>query len=227
MAPISLQQAYAALQNLLKDITDVPQATFVQWCEFVNEYTYRYLAGVDPERFIVETTLSVVGGTPTYALNANFHDMQTWDTGFFMTDSEGNNTGVRLPLTSPGTGSNVALGPGGPFAGYYIQGTNFVFTPTPTQSYTLIQRYIPTITVLDNINQYFTLDGTATGFPIIPYEYLQYVVRALAAQYMIWDEDVSSESFADQRYVRAMDELCENIRRQPQPVPLLDFSSIY
>lgn len=231
MAPISLQQAFTGLQNLLKDISDVPQATFVQWCEFVQEFTYRYLVGIDPERFIVQTNLSIVNGTASYALPVDFHDMQSWDTGLFMTDSQGNNTGVRLPLTSPGSGGgtngNLGLYQGGAFAGYFINGDNLVITPTPTQSLTLIHRYVPTITVLDNINQFFTLDGTVAGFPIIPYEYLQYLVRALAAQYMIWDEDVNGEGFADQRYVRALDEMCENIRRQPQAVPVLDFSSMY
>lgn len=232
-APISLVTAFTGLQNLLKDISDVPQATFVQWCEFIQEFTYRYLVGVDPERFIKEIPFTVLNGVDTYSINVDFHDMQTWDTGFFITDGNGQNTGMRLPLTSPGNGNTLAVNSlGGNFLGfvsegYYINGNNFVFTPLPTKNFLLIERYIPNVTPLDSITQYFTLDGTSTGFPIIPYEYLQYLIRALAGQYMIWDEEVGAESYADARYVRALDELCENIRRQPQTVPMLDFSQIY
>ncbi len=234
MAPISLQQGFTGLQNLLKDIADVPQPTFVQWCEFINEFVYRYLLGVDAERFTKETVLNIAGGQAIYPINTDFHDMQTWDTGFYITDGNGNNTGVRLPLTSPGSptlGNStnigyVGIGQNG-LTGYYITGTNFVFTPTPVSNFVLIERYIPNITPLDSIGQYFTVDGTSTGFPIVPYEYLQYIVRALAAQYAIWDEEIGAESYADARFVRVLNELCENIRRQPQAVPLLDFSQIY
>lgn len=234
MAPISLQQAFQALQNLLKDISDVPQGTFVQWCEFINEFVYRFLVGVDPERFIKEVFLNVVAGQVAYPLQTDFHDMQTWDTGFFITDGNLQNTGVRLALTTPGTSSGNNSSNTTPFGmgqngltGYYINGNNFIFTPLPVQGSVLIQRYIPTITPLASINQYFTMDGTITGFPIVPYEYLQYILRALAAQYAVWDEEIGAESYADARFVRTLDELCENIRRQPQAMPQLDFSQIY
>ncbi len=231
MAPISLQTAFTSLQNLLKDISDVPQSTFVQWCEFIQEFTYRYLTGVDPERFIKEIAFPITAGVQIYPIQSDFRDMQTWNTGFYMTDDQGVNTGIRLPLTTPGSGgsSNGGLGLwwGGAFAGYYLNGSNYVFTPNPTKNLILIQRYTPVVTPLVSINQYFTTDGTITGFPVIPGEYIQYLVKALAVQYMVWDEEVGAESYSDARFTRTLDELCENIRRQPQAMPMLDFSGIY
>lgn len=231
MAPISLQQGLTILTEDLKDISDVPQATFVRWCQYINAFVYRYLIGIDPERFIKEVVFPISSGVQVYPVQSDFHDMQSWDTGFFMTDDQGVNTGIRLPLTTPGSGgsSNGGLGLwwGGAFAGYYINGNNFVFTPNPTKNLVLIQRYIPDITPLISIGQYFTSDGTVTGFPIIPYEYLEYLLRALEVKYMTWDEEVGAESYADARFTRELDALCENIRRQPQAMPMLDFSGIY
>lgn len=231
MDPISLQEAFQVLLEDLKDISDVPQATFVRWCQYINQFVYRYLLGVDPERFIKEISFPITSGVQIYPVQSDFRDMQTWDTGFFMTNDQGVNTGIRLPLTTPGSGANLngglGLWWGGAFAGYYINGTNYVFVPNPTKNLTLIQRYSPKITKLNAISQYFTTDGTITGFPIIPYEYLEYILRALEVKYMIWDEDVNAEGFSDQRFMRCLDELCENIRRQPQAIPMIDFSNIY
>lgn len=234
MQPISLQQAFDGLLNQLKDLSDVPTATFVQWCEFINEFAYRYLLGVDPERFIKELPFQILNNVSVYPVNSDFHDMQTWDTGFFVTDGNGQNTGIRLPLTSPGSGATSNIGVGNNYGiwsnivtGYYINGNNFVFTPVPKKDFLLIERYCPNITVLSSMSQYFTVDGTLTGFPIISYEYLNYCVKALATQYMVWDEEPGAESYADARFVRCLDELCENIRRQPQTMGMLDFSQIY
>lgn len=218
---ISLQQAYSALQNQLKDISDVPQATFIQWCEYINDFIYRYILGVDPDRFLKNTTLSIISGQPIYEIPVDFRDMQTWNTGFYITSDNGVDpivpTSQRVPVS----------GPGQSFAGYYISRNTFVFTPTPQQNATLAWVYAVKNARLTDISQYFTLDGSANGIPILEREYLLYVVRALVAQYMVWDEDVGGESFADQRFVRALDELCENIRRQPQSMGMLDFSQIY
>lgn len=214
---ISLLEAYNALKNQLKDISDVPQATFVQWCEYINDFTYRYILGVDPDRFLKTTSLSIVAGTSTYSVPTDFRDMQTWNTGFFITDNNGFTTSARIPVS----------GPGQSYVGYYISRNNFIFTPTPQQSQTLTWIYTVKNSRLTSIDQYFTVDGTAYGLPILEREYLLYVMRALSAAYFSWDEDPGSEGLADQRFIRALDELCENIRRQPQSVGLVDFSQIY
>lgn len=216
---INLQQAYDALKNLLKDISDVPLTTFIQWCDFINAFTYRYLLGVDPDRFLKQVSFPITTGVSTYALQSDFRDMETWNTGFFITNnsSPSQTLSQRLPLAGPGVG----------FPGYYISRGNYIFSPTPTQNITLTQIYAVVQAPLFDIGQYFTLDGTSSSPAIIEYEYLQYVVRALAQQYMVWDEEVGAESYADARFVRALDELCENIRRQPQAMGMLDFSPIY
>ena len=214
---IPLAEAYQALKNQLKDISDVPQATFIQWCEYINDFTYRYLLGVDPDRFTKTTSLSVINGQSTYSIPSDFRDQSAWNTGLFITDNNGYTTSQRLPLSGPGQG----------FPGYFISRGNLILTPTPAENATLAWIYTVKNGRLSTIDQYFTMDGTANGIPIIELEYLLYVTRALACQYQIWDQEIGEESFADQRFQRALSELCENIRRQPSAMGLLDQSQMY
>lgn len=214
---ISLAEAYQALKNQLKDISDVPIATFVQWCAYINDFTYRYLLGCDPDRFLKNTTLSISGGVASYSVPEDFRDMSTWDTGFYITDPNGVATSIRVPVS----------GPGQSFTGYYISRGYFFFTPTPQQDVILTWVYTVKNARLSDISQYFTLDGGANGTPIIEREYLKYVVNALVSYYQEWDEVPGAEALSDQRQQRTLHELCDNIRRQPTSVGLLDFSQIY
>ncbi len=217
---ISLSDAYISLKNRLKDIADVPQATFIQWCDFVNKFTYRFILGVDPDRFIKVLPFNIIAGQDTYPLNDDFRDMSTWNTGFFITSVQGDTVTTlsqRLPLSGPGNG----------YGGYFISRGNFVFTPMPVQNNILTERYVVNQATLSSIDQYFTIDGTPDGIAIIPEEYMMYVVNALADQYAIWDEEPSAESYADARFQRTLDELCDNIRRQTSAMGMLDFSGIY
>lgn len=217
---ISLMEAFNGLKNQLKDIQDVPQSTFVQWCEYINDFAYRYLLGVDPHRWLKTVTFNVTAGTDTYTIPSDFRDMETWDTGFFLVNTQPTpfqTLNLRLPLTGPGVQG----------LGYYISRGSFIFTPMPVQNVTYTQIYSVKNARLFSIDQYFTLDGTADGYPILEKEYLRYVVNALAVQYMIWDEQPGPEGYWDNRYQRTLDELCENIRRQPQAMGMLDFSQIY
>ncbi len=221
--PISLQQAYDGVKNQLKDITDVPTTTFVQWCQYVNAFVYRYLLGTDPDRYILEKSFTLVEGQTTYALDSDFRDMSTWNTGFFLTSPQPalSNTYITQPQRLP------LSGPGQQTFGYYISRGNFIFTGQGWQTQVLTKRYSPTITPLIALGDFFTMDGTDDGIVIIPYEYLQAIVYALVQQYMVWDEEPGSESYADARFVRALNELCENIRRQPSAMGMPDFSQIY
>ena len=214
---INVQQALQDLQMRLKDITDVPQATAIQWMDFIQQQIYRMVIAVDPERYIKTITFPVTSGVSTYALPADFRSIDTYNTGLFLTDGNGNALDVRLPQVNFGSQSQ----------GYYITGNNIVITPNPPMNQTYQLRYIPTVAHLYNLGDYFTIDKTSTGAPTIPGEYERYLVEALVTLYATWDEDAGAEALSDQRFVRAMDELLDAIRRPPSPVPMLDFSQIY
>lgn len=204
--PIQLSDAFSALLELKKDLSDVPQATFVSWCDYINKFTYRFAIGIDPERFIQEQPLNALNGITTYALPADFRDMSHFGTGiYFLTTPDGLPTDRQLPRTGYGKTQ----------VGFYLKGSNIILTPANwTQNYPFTIRYIPKQTTLASINDYFTLDGTSVGSDIIPEEYLDYVVRALDVRYAQWDEEIGSESYSDARFDRDLTELAKEYYRE-------------
>ena len=81
---ITAQNAYDAYNRLKRDLTDVPLATFWEWCDFVNKHAYRKLKSVDPERYINQaTTYSVSTSPSTQSLPADFRDIEDKECGFF------------------------------------------------------------------------------------------------------------------------------------------------
>lgn len=217
MAAIRLSDAQTALENQLKDISDVSSAIFLQWCQFLSDFVYNVVSDIDPERYITEYTLSVSSGTSSYALPSDFMNIMEFGTGLYVQNSNGTNSNTRLPLT--GFGQSVD--------GYYISGSNIILTPTPQASRTLILRYIPESPSYTALTDYFTLNKLSTGKQILPGEYLQYVQQALVVLYQIWDEMPGDEAYADARFVRALDDLTRNINRPPLVFGLPDFTSSF
>lgn len=221
---ISVEQAYNALLRRLKDLSDVPDETFIEWCDFINRFIYRAELGTDPSRFIQESTLAVVAGQSAYPLldyvtDSNFRSASEWGTGLFQI-----NVQTGLPTDQP----LVITNPGSSTQGYYIQGdgetATINITPQPQQSINYMLRYMPTQEKLEFFGDYFTLDTTLQTARTISDEYLLYVVNALAVQYQIWDEQEGAESYADARFVRSLNELLDYIRKQPPVYGLSDFS---
>ena len=211
---IQLLTARTSLENLKKDISDVPSGTFLQWCQFISDQVYRSLIATDSERWIQETTISVTAGTETYALPVDFRDISAYGCGLYLIDTNGKNQEQRLTRTNFGF----------PEVGYYISGANIVLTPNPVVDTSYRLRYIPKGPVFSSVSDYFTIDKLSTGAEIVPDEFLIYLRNALDAQYGAWDEDVGAEGLSDQRFVRAMDELIRNVRREPDAYGLPDFS---
>ena len=212
---LTIQNARDALERRKRDISDVSSAVFGEWCDFVNKFAYRKLISTDAERFISSTSFTVSSEPQTSALPADFRNIQPLGTGFFLQDSNGDDTTRTLART--GFGSKVP--------GYYISGTNVVFTGMTNETITL--RYIPTQTAISAVGDYFTVDGLTGGVEIIPNEYLLYLVNALDVMYSLWDDNVPEESFADARFVRALNELIETVRKEPDAYGIEDYTLNY
>jgi len=187
---------------LKRDITDVSNDTFVQWCRFVNDYVYRYLIDIAPNEYWSTSTITTTSGTSAYALPSDFRDMSVSGGGIYCVDDNSNVLDTRLALTNYGAREK----------GYYISGSNIVMTPEPTQTETYSLRYIPENTVIDAVTDYFTIDTLSTGAEIIPERYLDYLIKALDVYYNYWDEQPGAESLSDQRFVRSLNELAQAIR---------------
>lgn len=203
---ITAQDARNQLLLLKKDLSDVDQSTFLQWANAINRAVYRFICGIDPERFTSTQNYTVSSSPQTSTLPADFQDIQRYGMGFYYVDNAGNLTPYPL----------IQTGPGSQRQGYYIVGSSVVFTGITTGTYTLRYQPKPTaITAMTGAGSYFTQDATSTGKIIIPDEYMDFLVKDLDVYYAQWDEDPSAESLADFRFSRVLAELAANIKKTP------------
>ena len=212
---IQLQEAYSAFGRLKRDISDVSVATFNEWCDFINKYIYSKVSILDPSRFADTETYTVSTTPSTQALPADYKNIDADQTGVFIVDNSGADTEAMLPVT--GYGSRET--------GFYIDGSNIVFTGGHDKTYKL--RYLPTQTAVDDLTDYFTLDGTSTGAEIILDRHLEYVVRALDVQYTNWDEMPGEESLADFRFIRQLAYILDDYKLSPLVYSTRDYSTDY
>lgn len=190
---ITALQSQTKLLERLQDLSDVPDATFLSWCDYLNKWAYRRLTQIDPERFVSTQSYTISSNPQTSALPASFRDVQAMGCGFYVMDSTG--TFIDDELIRTGFGSRSK--------GYWISGTNVVFTGMETGTITL--RYIPTVSTIDDLADTFS----------IPDEYMQYIEEALVKLYMVWDEDPNKEALADQRFMNYLDDLFSSVRKEP------------
>ncbi len=204
---ISAQDAFDELDRRLKDLSDVPQPTYLDWCNAVNLWLYRRLSSIDPERYLAEQSYSVVPSDNSYDLPSDFQTVGVVGAGLFYVNSSGQITDNKLRETSVGSGQ----------VGYKISGSDVIITPMPQKSETLIMRYIPKIAVINAMTDNFVLDD----------EYLDQLVDALVVQYYIWDEDTGAEALADQRYVRSLNDIMTNYKRYTGAIGVNSHSYMY
>lgn len=204
MAAIQLSDARTKLGLVLKDISDISDDQFLYMCQTVSDYIYPQIFKTDPEKFIKSTTVNITAGTNNYSLPADYMTMNAAGTGLYRKTSDGYETDQRWTLTGYGKGEK----------GYYLDNSELVLTPDNYPSTeTAVLRYLPNPPAFSGLTDYFTSDGTASGFIIIDSQYMHYLVSALQTQYMIIDEDSGGESLSDFRFVRAMSNLLANVRR--------------
>lgn len=189
-----------------KDTSDVSQALFVQWCDYMNKYLYRALIGVDAERKIKDYSFTITSGNTQYSLPADFRDVSSWECGLFERNGDGSVSDRPIPRSREGSGT----------MGYYLADGYLYITPSPQKDSYVYLRYTPKTTDITSVSDSFS--------DIIPDEYKWDLVYAIDTLYTQWDEDTTSESFADMRFVRMMDELIRTMNREPKAYFTDDFS---
>ena len=198
--------ARANLLLLLKDLSDVSQDLFLQWLNFANRQFYDFIVGIDPERYITTSTYTVSTSPQTSALPADFYHIQPLGCGLYEIDSNGDDT--EYDLTRTGHGARTT--------GYYISGSNIIFTGIEDGTQYKL-RYIPMLTTLTAYTDSLVLDEI----------YLEALVHDLNKLYQWWDEDAGMESLADFRFVRTLELLGNTIKREPDAYAIPDFMSSY
>lgn len=189
---MTVQEVYDLYLRYKKNLGDVSTELFLDWADEVNRFAYRIMYGTDPNRFIASSTVNVVTNTTSYALPTDFENMSPFGCGLYLVSG-----GIQTDRALPNTGI------GSLNSGYYLQAGNIIITPNPQADNTYTLRYIPKLSALDDFSDTMC----------IPDEYIYYVRDAIDCKYDSWDEDPGAEGLADQRFVRSLDELARNIRK--------------
>ena len=203
MATLQVQDVYDIYSRQKQDISDVDTDVFLDWCDWLNKFAYRHILGIDPERFIEETTITAVANQEYASLPADFRDIQRFGCGLYeYTDSV--RTDTQYPITNPNSG----------ITGFYIKNDRLYFTPTPTESHTYMLRYVPGEPEIDALTDYFITPLDA--------RYIKYILGAIDVFYNQWDDNPGAEGIADARFVRLLNELSRNVKQQPAVYSLDD-----
>jgi len=194
------------LEYVLYDISDVSNALLINWCNLENRNLYRLVEGKDPGRLISTQSYSVSTSPSTQALPSDFKDIDTEGCGFYKVDADGDQTDERLIPTGFGSTSR----------GYYIVGTNVVFTGIDTEStYTL--RYVPIPTDIALISTDLNIED----------EYIELFTSGVKKRYHQWDEDPGAESIEDFRYARLRQDFIDTMRKDADVFSLPNNSGVY
>lgn len=213
---LTLQIIYDAFGEEKKDISDVGDDLFIGWMNEIADFLFDLKRDIDPEQFILGQNYTVTSSPQSSALPDDFLGMQEFGTGVFLIDANGNNTNRELMQTGFGSSEQ----------GYYLDGDdNIVFTGMTSGSYKL--RYIPEFVGFSAMGDYFSFDGTITGKRFLPDSKLKYIKRALDVCYSLWDEDVSAEMSADQRFIRELTRAVEKDRRNSMALVLPSISNFF
>lgn len=202
---MTVAEARAEFLLRKKDTADIDAlaGTFLKWCNYINRYAYRQLVNIMPEQYITSQVYTTTPGTATYTLPVTFQDVGPQGTGLYEITSAGVDTDNRLPVTNFGSSKN----------GYYVNATQIVFTPVPTETKQYKFRFIPILT---------DLSGESSTL-VIPTRFSYHIMDVLDACYNVWDENEDAEVFNDERVIRSMDEMIANINPIGQTYMLPDF----
>lgn len=203
---MTVQEVYDLYLRFKKDLSNVSDELFFDWCDEVNRFAYRVVYAHTPDTLATETTINIVTSTASYALPADFLNIDPLGTGLFK---------VYGGITS--SDMYFKTGFGSIDTGYYIKDGFIVFTPIPQASATAVLRYIPSLSRIDSFEDSM----------VIPDEFIYYVRDAIDCLYDVWDEDVSSEGLADARFVRKLDELARNLRKDASTVGIYTYNNAF
>jgi hypothetical protein len=95
--------------------------------------------------------------------------------------------------------------------GFYLTGNNIALVQQSGTN--LLMRYIPQAPNFTSLTDYFTLDKTATGQPIVEDGHKELLLKAIDLYYAQWDEDMSMEGVADARFTRVLYDVLDSYKR--------------
>jgi len=176
---ITVSTIQTRLTNRLKDISDIDNSTLFQMATDLNQHLYNEMFKADPERYITTQSYTVSSSPSTQALPSGFRDIQEYGCGFYLQNDDGTASDVRLEITGYGASE----------MGYYILGSNVVFTGIDSTK-TIVLRYVPVLDDIDSLSDSF----------VAPDENKELILEGMVLYYYRYEED-PRELEQDQRFM--------------------------
>ena len=181
-----------------RETSDVSEATFLDWCNWINLFLYREILKKDPEWFITTAEITDNLAETGEFLPNDFKQLRAFNTGMF---EEVNDVVQHDAWLITKAESELS--------GYYVNNNKVIFTPIERTEVREFQfRYIPIEPKITATTDYFIAPLTEA--------YIEVLIHDLNKFYEMWDENAGLESLADFRFSRSLDELLKSIRRTPQ-----------
>jgi hypothetical protein len=188
-ALVTVQQAITGFQQQYDDtFGEISEALYLQWLNDLNYMLYDDLVAQNKEKYISSQTYSVTTGTSTFSLPSDFKD--TLPSNVYDTEER--------PILKTRYGSELK--------GFFIQGSNIVFTPSGKVNEDLTLRYIPEISSLT----------ATTDSLVITVEDLEVAIDWIDKKYAQFNLDIIREQNAEQRFIRNLERLKENSQVETQ-----------
>lgn len=194
---ITVTDGWNSVKANVKNIGDVTPTDQLRMANIVDEQIRDEIASAAPERVITSTNLSIISGTSSYSLPSDFENINIEETGLFKLDSNGK---VEEELTQTEFGSTQY--------GYYIDGSNVIITPEPTDSYTITLKYLPERTELTAVSDIFSVPNAK--------KYREVVRQGLLVEYYHFKRRFDLKQFAEIDYRATMDDLIDKIQQNPK-----------
>lgn len=205
---ITVAQGWTSVERLVKNINDVSESARIEFANIVDEQIRDEIASVAPERLLTTTNISVSPNVDTYSLPADFEDTKESGAGFYRLDNNGN---VSRKLARTSLDSQVE--------GYYISGSDVVFTPTPQNSFTVTLKYLPERTEMTSTSDNFSVPNGI--------KYKELVRQGLLVQYYLFKRRFDLKQLAEADYAALIQDLQDNIKTIPNVQNVQDISASY
>lgn len=178
------------VEQKLGALNDISNTRWIAMAQDLNELLYQEMIDIEPSRFVTTQSYTVTSSPQTHALPAALQGMSQFDGGFHEIDANGNDVGV---LVQTGYGSQRK--------GYYIDGSDVVFTGITTSTVVRL-RYIPTLTAMSAMSSEF----------VVPDRYKELVVQGMIKAYYEEYEDVRQYD-ADAKFARLLGQFLSSLPR--------------
>lgn len=198
MTTVTVNRAFESLKFVIKNIDNISPTNRLEMANNVNREIRDEYLGANANDLLTETTLSVANGNSTQSLPSDFQDINPFQSGFFMLDSNGKEI-KRLPVMEQITDVESC----------FIIGDTINFYNIGTSN-TIKLKYINELADFTALTETFVVDS----------RWLDVIRAGLLVQYYIFDKNRGKQIEAQEDYGNLLTNFTTKIPKVPRVMVL-------